>query len=224
MQLINSIRNRFVIMKGLRMSVVSQYLALIQAYWLLVNISHSGITGFPRWSPFLSITHFILDAANWILMKQQGMMYINFNIASFGLRGTLQHIFDCLHITDNMSDAADQIFTETCGNKASLCSGTFKSELDWSDGGSTSFVYLLLIGPKGGVSPTCLLLPCFDEYMFCGSIKRFCGQVEVFAPTNLTVDIDFPQTSKNKSSLLLLSSACASLLSVCMCGVLRQSQ
>lgn len=32
MQLINSIRNRFVIMKGLRMSVVSQYLALIQAY------------------------------------------------------------------------------------------------------------------------------------------------------------------------------------------------
>lgn len=43
----------------------------------------------------------------------------------------------------------------------------FKFDLDWSDGGATPSVYLLLIGPKGmggGLLGTAyLLLPCFKE-------------------------------------------------------------
>lgn len=80
------------------------------------------------------------------------MMCINFNITLFGLRGVLQHIFDCLYITDNMSDATDQIFTKPTGitHNSLFCSGIFKFALDWSDGGTTSLVYLLLIGLKGG--------------------------------------------------------------------------
>lgn len=58
---------------------------------------------------------------------------------------------DCLYIADNVSDAADQI-TKTSGSNTSLCSvsgAMFKFDLDWSDGGATPSVYLLLIGPKG---------------------------------------------------------------------------
>lgn len=44
-------------------------------------------------------------------------MCINFNITLFSLKGMLQHIFDCLYITDNMSDTTDQIFMKPMGIK-----------------------------------------------------------------------------------------------------------
>lgn len=144
------------------------------------------------------------------------MMYINFNIASFGLRGTLQHIFDCLYITDNLSDAADQIFTETYGNKASLCS--VLAHLNLNLIGLMGVVHHLFtcywLAQRGGVRQRVYCCLVLMNICSVDPSNDSDGQVEVFALTNLTVNIDFPQTSKNKSSLLLLSSARASVLSV----------
>lgn len=75
-------------------------------------------------------------------------MCINFNITLLGPRGMLKHICDCLYITDNMSEATDQILTKPTGI-THLFVLFWHIALDWSDGGTTSFVYLLLIGPKG---------------------------------------------------------------------------
>lgn len=78
-------------------------------------------------------------------------MCINFKITLFGLRGMLQHIFDCLYITGNMSDTTDQIFTKPMGICTSLfCSGIFKFALDWSDGGYYIICLLVIDWPKGG--------------------------------------------------------------------------
>lgn len=88
---------------------------------------------FPRWIKGVlhqyavaalsqSVMHLIMDAANWILMEQLGIMCIHFNITRFGHRGMLRHIWLPLHhrqcVRHHWSD-----FNKTYGNEVSLGSG-----------------------------------------------------------------------------------------------------
>lgn len=77
-------------------------------------------------------------------------MCSNFNITLFSLEGSEQHVWRLP--VQQRDDTGDQIFMKPEGITVSLFSfgATSKRNLDWSDGGATPSVILLLIGTKGG--------------------------------------------------------------------------
>lgn len=77
-------------------------------------------------------------------------MCSNFNITLFGLKGLQQHVWR--QPVQQQGDTRDQIFMKPEGITVSLFCFTTTSQrnLDWSDGGATPSVILLLIGTKEG--------------------------------------------------------------------------
>lgn len=167
-------------------------------------------------------------------------MCIHFNNALFGLRGTLEHIFDCMYIADNMSDAADQILTKPAGIMHLFVLFWHIKICTWLVWWGCYNICLLVIDwPKGGQRSwglTYLPLPCFWRIMLlcggpkkkakaCGSIKRFWldRKCLFLKPHSRYSSFPKPQRASNKNSWFLHPTTEVFVLSVCVESFFRVS-
>lgn len=123
------------------------------------------------------------------------MMRINFNITPFDLKGMLQHIFDCLYITDKTSDTTHRIFMNAMGiTHLFFIILVFKFALDWSNGGTMSFVFFCYWLPQKGatiVGRDIFTDALFWRIMLCRSSNSADGLAKMIFPFKFQEELAF---------------------------------